>query len=119
MRGRCAGEKALFTPVFMHCNERDHTVAFGLGNPERRINHLMLEVDNLDDVGLTAMLAHERIDVEDVAVATIRFASGKGSGRSSTASTREKIAVFAPIPSASIATATAVKPGLLASIRKA
>jgi 2,3-dihydroxybiphenyl 1,2-dioxygenase len=39
--------------VFMHCNERDHTVAFGIAGPERRINHLMIEVDNLDDVGLT------------------------------------------------------------------
>lgn len=39
-------------PIFMHCNERDHTVAFGLGSG-RRINHVMIEVDNLDDVGLT------------------------------------------------------------------
>jgi 2,3-dihydroxybiphenyl 1,2-dioxygenase len=39
--------------VFMHCNERDHTVAFGIPGNERRINHLMLEVDNLDDVGMT------------------------------------------------------------------
>jgi 2,3-dihydroxybiphenyl 1,2-dioxygenase len=37
--------------MFLHCNERDHTVAFGL--PSRtRINHLMLEVENFDDVGL-------------------------------------------------------------------
>ena len=39
--------------MFMHCNERDHTVAFGLPGGDKRINHLMLEVDNLDDVGLT------------------------------------------------------------------
>lgn len=38
--------------TFMHCNDRDHTVAFGIPS-ERRINHLMIEVDNLDDVGLT------------------------------------------------------------------
>ena len=38
--------------IFMHCNDRDHTVAFGIPN-ERRINHLMIEVDNLDDVGMT------------------------------------------------------------------
>jgi 2,3-dihydroxybiphenyl 1,2-dioxygenase len=42
-----------FTPMFMHCNDRDHSVAFGLGSPDRRINHLMIEVDNLDDVGFT------------------------------------------------------------------
>lgn len=41
------------TPVFMHCNERDHSVAFGIGRAEKRINHLMIEVDNFDDVGLT------------------------------------------------------------------
>jgi 2,3-dihydroxybiphenyl 1,2-dioxygenase len=39
--------------TFMHCNERDHTVAFGIPGGERRLNHLMIEVDNLDDVGLT------------------------------------------------------------------
>src|ERR1700675_3828785 len=45
--------KHVFAPVFMHCNDRDHTVAFGLGPANRRINHLMIEVDNLYDVGLT------------------------------------------------------------------
>jgi 2,3-dihydroxybiphenyl 1,2-dioxygenase len=44
---------------FMHCNERDHTVAFGLGDPGKRINHLMIEVDNLDDVGMTHDLVRE------------------------------------------------------------
>src|SRR5271168_2619752 len=39
--------------VFMHCNDRDHTVAFGVPGSDRRINHLMIEVDNLDDVGMT------------------------------------------------------------------
>lgn len=43
----------LLTPRFMHCGARDHTVAFGIGPQEKRLNHLMLEVDNLDDVGLT------------------------------------------------------------------
>ncbi len=38
--------------LFMHCNERDHTVAFGAPG-KKRINHLMLEVENFDDVGLT------------------------------------------------------------------
>jgi len=35
--------------LFMHCNSRDHTLAFGLP-AKGRINHVMLEVDNLDDV---------------------------------------------------------------------
>lgn len=38
--------------LFMHCNDRDHTFAFGLPT-DKRIGHLMLEVDNLDDVFLT------------------------------------------------------------------
>jgi 2,3-dihydroxyethylbenzene 1,2-dioxygenase len=37
--------------LFMHCNIRDHTVAFGLPDG-KRINHLMLEVEEFDDVGL-------------------------------------------------------------------
>ena len=46
--------------------------------------------------------------------------SGKpGSGRNSMASTRLKIAELAPIPSAMDSAATAVKPGLLRSTRKA
>jgi 2,3-dihydroxyethylbenzene 1,2-dioxygenase len=54
------GEELTIAPVFMHCNRRDHTVAFGLGSGERRINHLMLEVDNLDDVGLTYELVRRQ-----------------------------------------------------------
>ncbi|MEZ5599344.1 MAG: VOC family protein [Pseudomonadales bacterium] len=41
--------------LFMHCNERDHTFAFG--PPGRKsINHLMLQVDNLDDLFMTQEL---------------------------------------------------------------
>jgi 2,3-dihydroxybiphenyl 1,2-dioxygenase len=45
-------DSRVVTPVFMHCNDRDHTVAFGVGPQKRRINHLMVEVENFDDVGL-------------------------------------------------------------------
>ncbi len=41
--------------LFMHCNERDHTFAFGPPS-KKSINHLMLEVDNLDDVMMTQEL---------------------------------------------------------------
>jgi 2,3-dihydroxybiphenyl 1,2-dioxygenase len=44
--------------VFMHCNDRDHTVAFGIPG-DRRLNHIMLEVDNLDDVGMTYDLVRQ------------------------------------------------------------
>jgi len=47
------------TPVFMHCNDRDHTVAFGIGPQKKRINHLMVEVENFDDVGLTYELVRK------------------------------------------------------------
>ncbi len=37
--------------MFLHCNDRQHTLAFG--PPERkRINHLMFEVERIEDVGL-------------------------------------------------------------------
>src|SRR5437879_5764983 len=49
----------------------------------------------------------------------MRWGSGKGNGRSSTPYTTVKIAVLAPMPRASVKTATAVKPGFFASIRKA
>ena len=35
--------------MFMDCGVRDHSLAFGLP-PRGRINHIMFEVDNLDDV---------------------------------------------------------------------
>ena len=45
--------KNVVAPIFMHCNDRDHTVAFGIGPQSRRLNHIMVEVDTFDDVGLT------------------------------------------------------------------
>lgn len=46
--------------AFMHCNDRDHTVAFGVGDPNRRLNHVMLECENLDDVGMTYDLVRSK-----------------------------------------------------------
>ncbi|MCW5745870.1 MAG: VOC family protein [Alphaproteobacteria bacterium] len=45
--------------LFMHCNDRDHTFAFGLGG-NKRINHLMIQVDNIDDVHYTYELVQQR-----------------------------------------------------------
>jgi 2,3-dihydroxybiphenyl 1,2-dioxygenase len=39
--------------LFMHCNSRDHTLAFGMPAKGKKINHLMMEVSTLDDVYLT------------------------------------------------------------------
>lgn len=40
-----------FELLFMHCNDRDHTLAFGTPS-KKRINHLMFEFEEFDDVGL-------------------------------------------------------------------
>jgi 2,3-dihydroxyethylbenzene 1,2-dioxygenase len=49
--------------MFLHCNERDHTVAFGPPT-QKRINHVMLEVENFDDVGLT----HEVVEKNKIPI---------------------------------------------------
>jgi 2,3-dihydroxybiphenyl 1,2-dioxygenase len=45
--------------LFMHCNDRDHTVAFGLGG-SKRINHVMLEVEQFDDLMYTYHLVEQK-----------------------------------------------------------
>jgi 2,3-dihydroxyethylbenzene 1,2-dioxygenase len=51
-------------PYFMHCNDRQHSLAFGLGPMEKRINHLMLEYRHIDDLGLSHDIIRRRgIDV--------------------------------------------------------
>ena len=47
-------------PTFMHCNDRDHSVAFGVGDGKHRLNHIMIEVENADDVGLTYDLVRKQ-----------------------------------------------------------
>nr|WP_176392238.1 VOC family protein [Sphingomonas sp. CDS-1] len=47
-------------PMFMHCNPRGHSIAFGIPGFNKRIQHFMVEVDNLDDVGMAYELAKER-----------------------------------------------------------
>ncbi|MGZ5933373.1 MAG: VOC family protein [Rhizomicrobium sp.] len=50
--------------MFLHCNVRDHTLAFGPPG-SKRINHLMLEVETFDDVGL----AYETVKQNNIPVA--------------------------------------------------
>lgn len=45
--------------LFFHCNDRDHTVAFGLGG-RKRINHVMIEAENFDDFAYTYELVRSR-----------------------------------------------------------
>lgn len=37
--------------MFLHCNERQHTLAFGSPS-EKRVNHMMFETERMEDVGL-------------------------------------------------------------------
>ena len=51
----------LINLYFFACNPRQHSIAFGdIPVIEPRINHLMLEYDNLDDVGLAYDLVKRR-----------------------------------------------------------
>jgi 2,3-dihydroxybiphenyl 1,2-dioxygenase len=47
-------------PVFLHCNDRDHSIAFGVGPMQRRVNHLMIEMEKFDDVGMTYEIVRNR-----------------------------------------------------------
>jgi biphenyl-2,3-diol 1,2-dioxygenase len=42
--------------TFLHCNARHHTLALVPASMPKRLNHFMLQVDSMDDVGL----AHDR-----------------------------------------------------------
>lgn len=53
------GQSQPFEILFMHCNSRDHTVAFGLPG-SKRINHLMLEFEEFDDLGLAREIVNKR-----------------------------------------------------------
>ncbi len=52
--------------LFMHCNSRDHTFAFGVPTGGKKINHLMIEVDNLDDV----FYSLERVEESNLPIKT-------------------------------------------------
>lgn len=44
---------------FFHCNDRQHTLGFGIGT-DKRMNHVMLEVKSFDDLAFTYNLVKER-----------------------------------------------------------
>jgi len=47
--------------VFFHCNPRHHTIAFpAMPNPPKRLNHFMLQLKSLDDVGATYYLCQDQ-----------------------------------------------------------
>ncbi len=88
---------------------------------ERR--HLLKGLTLLPVVGEVAVRAGDAVVAEFACdgclshTITSRSASSKAAGCSSTALTTLKMAVFAPMPSASVTTATTETPGLFRSIR--
>ena len=47
--------------AFFHCNPRHHTIAFfARPNPPKRLNHFMLQVQSMDDVGSTYDLCQDQ-----------------------------------------------------------
>ncbi|MBP8235200.1 MAG: VOC family protein [Rhizorhabdus sp.] len=56
--------KGTVQPVFMHCNDRQHSLAFGV-NGDKRLNHLMLEYAELNDLGK----AHDIVRSQGIDVA--------------------------------------------------
>lgn len=51
-------------PNFMYCNDRQHSVAFGVNGP-KRLNHMMLEYSDMNDLGK----AHDLVRAEGIDVA--------------------------------------------------
>lgn len=48
----------------MHCNARDHSIAFGSMPAAKRLNHLMIEYTHIEDLGYTHQLfTKEKIDI--------------------------------------------------------
>lgn len=56
-------------PTFMHCCERDHSIAFGMGS-KKQLYHMMVEFEDFNDLGLT----YELVRRNDV---PIHFHPGK------------------------------------------
>jgi 2,3-dihydroxybiphenyl 1,2-dioxygenase len=46
-------------PIFMHCNDRQHSIAFGIPG-EKRLNHILLEYAQLDDLGMAHDIVRSR-----------------------------------------------------------
>ncbi len=51
-------------PIFMYCNDRQHSLAVGVNGP-KRLNHMMLEYADLNDLGK----AHDIVRAEGIDVA--------------------------------------------------
>lgn len=48
------------TPVFMYCNERQHSIAYALGPLSKRCHHFMLEYTDVKDMGQASEIAKKK-----------------------------------------------------------
>lgn len=48
------------TPVFMHCNDRQHSLAYALGPLPKRCHHMMLEYTEVGDMGIASDVARKK-----------------------------------------------------------
>lgn len=55
------GHGRVMTLAFLHCNPRHHTLALlPIPRPPQRLNHILLELNSIDDVGATYYLCQDR-----------------------------------------------------------
>jgi 2,3-dihydroxybiphenyl 1,2-dioxygenase len=47
-------------PFFMHCNDRQHSIAFGVPSDGKLLNHMMLEYKSIDDLGASHDIIRKR-----------------------------------------------------------
>ena len=102
--GVCSGSSLVITMAVVKRYAEMWSKAFAYA---RQLLNFAADVRSNDPCGKVVMNAYSR------------SASGYGTGFNNTASTTEKIAVFAPIPNARVRTATVVKPGDCRKLRKA
>ena len=95
-------------PVRLKPSPRMIAIFSKLGACSRQATNSCAEIGRLESLE-EARLSH---------IITSRSGSLKGNGFSSTALIRLKMELFAPIPKASVRTATTVKPGVFASVRQ-
>jgi hypothetical protein len=119
-----------FESEHRHQIRRDPVDAGGFGFAVERQNSvpLLKRGDALEHGALALPVQHVQPELRESvrprlglteAIRTSRSGLRYGSGRSNTALTTLKIAVLAPMPNASVSTATAVKPGFFSNWRKA
>jgi 2,3-dihydroxyethylbenzene 1,2-dioxygenase len=50
----------IIKPIFMHCNDRQHSLAFGVPSNDKLLNHMMLEYADMNDLGASHDIIRKR-----------------------------------------------------------